>query len=148
MIFHCPECGGVFDDEDGCWAKFGELLALEFVDEAYGRAHHLTVATYMLQHPTRLSRRGWFEMRGLLRLHLRDGMSVAGLRQRIRSAGVNASKGWKMKADGTCCQEAVGLPWPLTVADIAADDRHGYGERVNAWAVAALDLADGVAGDD
>lgn len=145
MAFRCPECGGVFDDPDGCWGQFGALLALEFVDEAYGKVHHLTVATYMLQHPTRLSRRGWFEMRGLLRLHLRDGVSVAGLRQRIRSAGVDASKGWKMTADGTCCQAAVGLDWPLTVADIDVEDRDGYGERVTAWAVAALDLADGVA---
>lgn len=147
MAFRCPECGGASDDADGCWATFGALLALEFVDEAYGKVHHLTVATYMLQHPTRLSRRGWFEMRGLLRLHLREGVSVEGLRRRIRAAGVDASKGWKMKADGTCCREAVGLAWPLTIADIAADDRDGYAERVTAWALAALDLADEVAGD-
>lgn len=141
MPFHCPECGGVFANSEDCWSAFGELLALEFVDSAYGRVHHLTVATYMLQHPTRLSRRGWIEMRGLLRLNLQDNVSVAGLRQHIRDAGVTATKGWKLKPDGTCLDGAIGLAWPMTVADIDRRDPVVYGEQVTAWAKSALQTA-------
>lgn len=35
----------------GCWAAYGELLALEYQDPAYAMLHRLTVDTYAVQHP-------------------------------------------------------------------------------------------------
>ena len=35
----------------GCWAKFGQLLALEYQDLQYGRVHEISVDAYALQHP-------------------------------------------------------------------------------------------------
>ena len=147
MTHRCSECGALFDDPQGCWQAFGALLEREFVDAAYGRVHHLTVTTYMLQHPTRLSRRGWLEMRELLRLHLRDGISVAGWRSRVRSGGVNSAKGWKIKPDGTCLNAAVGWPWPITVASIALEDPEVYGEQIQAWAASTLHEAEQIPAD-
>lgn len=65
----CPGCGERFlpppVDElhpyigasTGCWAAFGELLAREFEDPAYGRAHRHTVDVYAAQHPGQNARR-------------------------------------------------------------------------------------------
>jgi CTP:molybdopterin cytidylyltransferase MocA len=59
----CPGCGARFAplpyDEthryigasSACWAAFGELLAREFQDVAYGRVHRHTVDVYSVQHP-------------------------------------------------------------------------------------------------
>ena len=59
----CPGCGARYAphgaDEThayigaspACWAAFGELLAREFQDRAYGRIHRHTVDAYTAQHP-------------------------------------------------------------------------------------------------
>jgi hypothetical protein len=62
----CPGCGGRFEDVDGpthrymesspgCWAVYGEVLAREYSDPAYGRVHRLSVDAYAVQHPGRPS---------------------------------------------------------------------------------------------
>lgn len=51
----CPECGG---PEMACEARYHECLALEFGDPSYGAVHHLTMATLMLQHSSKLIRTG------------------------------------------------------------------------------------------
>jgi CTP:molybdopterin cytidylyltransferase MocA len=40
-----------------CWAAFGEVLAREFQDRAYGRVHRHTVDVYAAQHPGENDRR-------------------------------------------------------------------------------------------
>ncbi len=58
----CPGCGSryaphptdathAFGASPACWAAFGELLAREFHDPAYGRLHRHTVDVYAVQHP-------------------------------------------------------------------------------------------------
>jgi len=58
----CFGCGGDFREMDGpthpymlssagCWAAYGELLALEYEDRAYGVLNRLSVDTYAVQHP-------------------------------------------------------------------------------------------------
>ncbi len=138
MAIRCPECGGLYEEDDGCAMKFGLMLEREFVDPDYGSVHHLTVAGYMLQHATRLSRRGWIEMRGLLRLNLREGVEPARMRQRIRKAGINSFKGWSLKPDGTRLDAALGYPWALTVATIDMSSGERYRENVARWADAVL----------
>ncbi|MGI8829087.1 MAG: DUF5946 family protein [Candidatus Limnocylindria bacterium] len=63
LIEPCPGCGATFlPRPDGaihdyigaspaCWAAFGELLAREFQDPAYGWIHRHTVDVYTVQHP-------------------------------------------------------------------------------------------------
>jgi CTP:molybdopterin cytidylyltransferase MocA len=65
----CPGCGAtylpqVLDETHpyigasaACWATFGELLAREFGDPAYGVIHRHTVDVYAVQHPGRDGRR-------------------------------------------------------------------------------------------
>jgi CTP:molybdopterin cytidylyltransferase MocA len=59
----CPGCGARYAPHPtdtthayigaspACWAAFGELLAREFQDRAYGRLHRHTVDVYTVQHP-------------------------------------------------------------------------------------------------
>jgi hypothetical protein len=59
---NCPECGA---PNAACATRFDECLVLEFSNAGYGAVHHLTVAAYMLQHSSKLTREGWLHMRGL-----------------------------------------------------------------------------------
>jgi hypothetical protein len=43
------------ESSPGCWAVYGEVLAREYSDSAYGSAHRLTVDAYAVQHPGRPS---------------------------------------------------------------------------------------------
>jgi hypothetical protein len=59
----CPGCGARFEPieeiaghpyigaSSACWATYGELLAREFGDVAYGRVHRHSVDVYSVQHP-------------------------------------------------------------------------------------------------
>lgn len=60
----CPGCGIELPSIDGpvhryiessaaCWACYGEVLAREYSDSQYRRAHRLTVDAYAVQHPGR-----------------------------------------------------------------------------------------------
>ncbi|MGI8658543.1 MAG: DUF5946 family protein [Candidatus Limnocylindria bacterium] len=65
----CPGCGARYAPHatdvthayigasPACWAAFGELLAREFQDLAYGRLHRHTVDVYTVQHPGQDDRR-------------------------------------------------------------------------------------------
>ncbi len=64
----CIGCGARFEDREGpthrymesspgCWAVYGEVLAREFSDPAYGSVHRPTADTYAVQHPGRPSPR-------------------------------------------------------------------------------------------
>ncbi len=57
----CPGCNGRFPDLDGpthayltvspgCWARFGQALALHYSDYRYWPAHQLLTDAYSLQH--------------------------------------------------------------------------------------------------
>ena len=61
-MIRCPGCGALVPEVEapghryigcapGCWALFGEVLAREYSDFRYARAHRLTVDTYAVQHP-------------------------------------------------------------------------------------------------
>jgi hypothetical protein len=43
------------ESSPGCWAIYGEVLAREYSDSAYGRVHRLSVDAYAVQHPGRPS---------------------------------------------------------------------------------------------
>ncbi len=146
MTYRCQECGGLYAENEGCATQFGLMLEREFVDPAYGVVHHLTVAGYMLQHATRLSRRGWLEMRRLLRKHLREGVDVEGLKRHIRASGVTSLKGWSLKPDGTRMDEAIGFAWSETVATIDLSSAESYCEGVSRWADSVLNDAESIDG--
>jgi len=79
---NCPECGA---PKNLCNTRFDKFLVLEFTDVGYGAVHHLTVATYMLQYSSKLTREGWLHTRDLLKALLVDNKPPAFIRQQNRN---------------------------------------------------------------
>jgi uncharacterized protein DUF5946 len=131
----CPDCGA---PEMTCETRFHEFLVKEFEDSSYGAVHHLTVATYMLQHSSKLTREGWLYERELLREFLIENKSPAFMRKQDKDLVDSGKRKFKIKSRN-------GLPvitktvWAKTILDIRAENAEVYCKDVTAWARSALE---------
>ncbi|HET6847144.1 MAG TPA: DUF5946 family protein [Anaerolineales bacterium] len=124
----CRECGGI-----DCEARFHECLALEFADPEYGVVHHLTVATYMLQHSARLSLEGWLFERQLLEDFILNGADPAQIRRAHRADVDNARRKFKFRSiNGRPLFD--NFAWPMTILDVRKEPPRAYREDITAWA--------------
>jgi len=134
---NCPECGAA---EALCKTRFDEFLVLEFTDAGYGAVHHLTVATYMLQHSSKLTREGWLYERKLLREFLVENKPPAFIRKQNKDVVDSGRRKFKIKSK-------TGLPvisktaWMKTILDVRTDSAEIYCADVMEWAKAVLDDA-------
>lgn len=114
-----------------CWAAFGELLAREFGDLAYGRVHRHTVDVYAVQHPGRDDRR----QRQSVALHLvalcqwlEHELSVERLNT-ITQRLASSDRAWPWLAPP--------VGFPLTVADVLeASTGAAHVALVRRWGIA------------
>lgn len=137
---NCPECGAPRTEDDGCRDRFDRCLVREFTDPAYGTVHHLTVAAFMLQHPSRLSRPGWLAMRDLLGRFLRDGVSpaeVVAAGRRDASLVFGAGRSWRLTGGPPVVLPA-GFAWTQTIPDTADAPPDAYAAAITGWAEAVL----------
>jgi hypothetical protein len=77
----CPECSAT---DSLCKTRFDEFLALEFSDAGYGVVHHLTVAAFMVQHSSRLTRESRLHERELLREFLIENKPPSFIRKQSK----------------------------------------------------------------
>lgn len=131
----CPECGA---PGSLCQTRFDEFLALEFSDPGYGAVHHLTVAAYMLQHSSKLTREGWLYERELLREFLVENKSPAFVRQQNRDVVDSDKRQFKIKSR-TGQPVIAKTAWARTICDVRADDADAYCQDVEIWARAVLE---------
>ena len=137
---NCPECGA---PDSLCQTRFDELLVLEFTDAGYGAVHHLTVATYMIQHSSKLTREGWLFERDLLREFLVENKPPAFIRKQNKDLVDSGKRKFKIKSRD-------GLPvtnkttWTKTILDVRVENAKDYCEDVTAWARSALEDAQGL----
>jgi len=102
--------------------------------------HHLLVATYMLQHSSKLTREGWSHERELLRSFLVDNKSPALIRQQHKDLVDSGKRKFKITSRN-------GLPvvhkiaWAKTIRDVRTENAEAYCESVTAWARSALEDA-------
>lgn len=135
---NCPECGAL---ETLCQTRFDEFLVLEFTDAGYGAVHHLTVAAYMLQHSSKLTREGWLHEQELLREFLVENKPPAFIRKQNRDLVDSGKRTFKIKSRD-------GLPfinkssWTKTILDVRSEHAEVYCADVNAWAMAVLEDAE------
>lgn len=128
----CPECGAA-----DCESRFHEFLALEFSDTAYGIVHHLTVAAYMLQHSSKLTREGWLHEYTLLKEFLVDNKTPAFIRRQNRELVDSGKRTFKIKSKS-------GVPfiskstWTKTILNVRAENAEVYCADINTWAEAVL----------
>jgi hypothetical protein len=133
----CPECGA---PNHSCQLRFDELLVLEFTDPGYGAVHHLTVATYMLQHSSKMTREGWLHERELLREFLIENRSPAFIRRQNKDLVDSGKRTFKFKS-----KDRVPVirktSWRKTILDVRIENAAMYCEDVTAWAKSALEEA-------
>lgn len=136
----CPECGA---PDTACEPRFKECLALEFSDAAYGAVHHLTVAAYMLQHSSKLTREGWLHECNLLKEFLIENKPPAFIRAQNKDLVDSGKRMFKIKSTN-------GIPvinktkWKKTILDIRMEDAENYRADVTAWARSVLEDVENV----
>ena len=131
---NCPECGAPGPQ---CESRYHECLAREFSDAGYGVVHHLTVASYMLQHSSKLSLQGWLETRRLLRELMINKKAPAAIRMQNKNFVDDGRRKWKIASeDGG--PKINRTAWTKTILDVRLDDAETYCRDVTAWADAAL----------
>ena len=137
---NCPECGA---PDKACETRFQEFLVKEFTDAGYGAAHHLTVAAYMLQHSSKLTREGWLHERELLREFLIEKKPPAFIRKQNKDLVDSGKRKFKIKSID-------GLPvinkttWTKGILDVRVENAEVYCEDVTAWAKSTLEHAENV----
>jgi hypothetical protein len=139
----CPGCGArylpqVADDahpylgaSPACWAAFGELLAREFGNVAYGRLHRHTVDVYAVQHPGIGGRR----QRQSVALHL---IALRGWIEEGRQAeALNAETQRLASTERSWPLLDPPAAYPMTVVDVLeASDGGEHLRLVRRWAEA------------
>ncbi len=137
---NCPECGA---PDNLCQTRFDKFLALEFSDPGYGAVHNLTVATFMLQHSSRLSKEGWLYERELLREFLVENKSPELIRKQNKDLVDSGKRTFKFKSkDGKPVISKTA--WKKTILDIRAENAGVYCEDVKTWARSVLEEAEEV----
>ena len=137
-MMNCPECGA---SGLACETRFNEFLVLEFTQAGFGAVHHLTVATYMLQHSSKLTREGWLQMRELLREFLLENKPPAFIRKQNKNYVESGKRSFKIKSKDA-------LPvvhkskWIKTILDVPYNERDAYCSAVNEWALSTLNEAE------
>ena len=132
---NCPECGA---PDNLCQTRFDEFLALEFSDLRYGSVHNLTVATFMLQHSSRMSKEGWLYERELLREFLVNNKSPELIRKQNKDLVDSGKRTFKFKSKD-------GIPvipkttWAKTILDVRAENAEMYCKDITTWARSALE---------
>ena len=136
----CPECGA---PDSACEARFHELLALEFEEAGYGAVHHLTVATYMVQHSSKLTREGWIYERDLLRGFILDHKSPDLIRKQIKDLVDSGKRKFKITSkDGS--PKIARMEWTRTILDVRTENSTAYCADITAWATATLLECEGI----
>jgi hypothetical protein len=139
-VIQCPECGAPVTEKYSCTEHFHRFLILEFSDPEYGAVHHLTVAAYMLQHPSRLSRRGWQEMRDLLSRFLDEGITPQAMPADLRAEVDSGQRTWSL-VKGPRTELPEGFTWTLTILSVDESGAAQYRLGIERWARQALDDA-------
>ncbi|MCP2297489.1 hypothetical protein SAMN04244553_3382 [Nocardia amikacinitolerans] len=141
----CAECGGLLPESGDCWRRVGELLEVEqrVLDGGEGalRAHYFAIATYQLQHPSRMSRVAAELLRSGVARMLDDPVPIAQLRREVRretrGVKVAGTPGDRSEVDPRWPTD-----WAVAAVDVLGRPDSEYVVAVREWAavtIAALD---------
>jgi hypothetical protein len=140
----CSQCGAISSSESACLRCFQDLLAFENErPNVFAAVHHLTVATYSLQHPAGYARAALDAWRSLLADSLK-GTPLAMLRDRL---GKQFAGSKRVREPGATAPEGWPTEWPMRVQDVfdpaqPAPTESEYIARATAWAKATVQTLD------
>lgn len=129
----CPECGTALREADSCEDLFHAALAMEHVDPPHtASAHHLLVATYMLQHPGGFTPEGRQAFAATVIASVDENLTAEELRRRHRGRFDQEMRDWRF----TSARKAEPEPrrWSMTVADALDGPPEELAARVWRWA--------------
>lgn len=132
----CPECGA-----ENCAELFHAVLALDHSRRPpWGPLHGVTVACFLLQHPSRLPAANRARTWAIAHTFVTEGLDAATrLTERARRA--NSHRNREVRPENTEAPAAPPATFGVTIADVAQDGTFpadGFPERVRAWAVATV----------
>ncbi|QLY29971.1 DUF5946 family protein [Nocardia huaxiensis] len=146
----CPECGGVLPPSGVCADRIPELLEIEAQvldgSEDSLRAHFYAIATYQVQHPSRMTPQATAGMRAALTRMARNPFPISDLRREIRRDFRAVKVTNPNPEDRSGVDSRWPCDWPITAADIVARPPSEYVAAVTEWARAATDLLDRAVG--
>lgn len=131
----CPECGAALGEYARCEQLFHRALLMEGEAPQAGSAHHLLVATYMLQHPSGFTPEGRDSFLELISNVLDERLTAEEQRERIRGRLDQQKRKWNFKAKRPEPPEL--HDWPMTIADVIQGTAAELPERVWRWAAIA-----------
>ncbi|MFI5521023.1 DUF5946 family protein [Streptomyces platensis] len=142
----CAECGAPMDPRS-CDELFQILLALDHARQApWGPLHGVSVACFLLQHPSRLPADDGARAWALLHAYLEGGLDeVNQLVGRARRGNSHRVQGRPAPAAPDAARprrDTPHSPFPVTIHDVAVDGSFPateFTERVKAWAAATVD---------
>ena len=132
----CPECGAPQLPGNECLTCFHALLAFENErPHAFGAVHHLTVASYYLQHPTGYA----FDVLRAWRDVIADTLDGrASIRDLLRRASREFEGAKRAREPGAVAPAWWPRMWPLTVQSVIVPDEppdvQTYVTHARAWA--------------
>jgi len=138
----CPGCGLLYPPVEGpthayvgaspaCWARYGELLALEYSNPPLMRWHRLTVDSYTAQHPGvpgRQSAQSVHVHLAGLHLVLERGLDMPAVARAMQRLADGRPHAW---LEPPPLATAIGLPQAIAAAGTSA-----YAGVVRSWAEA------------
>lgn len=135
----CPECGA---EPASCEELFHTVLALDHSRRPpWGPLHGVTVACFLLQHPSRLPEAHRPRTWTILRTYVEEGLAATTrLTEQSRHANSHR-RGVRPPEDVSPPPAPPPTTFPVTIADVALDGTfpaEGYADRVTAWAEATL----------
>lgn len=128
----CSECGAKLTSGRSCQDYFDALLAKEFSNTEYGAVHHLSVPAYMLQHPSRLSKQGWLEMRHLLFSFIQQGKSPNKVRKTTQKSVQNNQRDFSFTKGESI--KLGNINWTKNISNIRMEEASTYCQDVHEWA--------------
>jgi hypothetical protein len=131
-VRRCPECGAPLGAHERCEELFHEALAMEWLGAPEtAEAHHLLVATYMLQHPSRYSPEGRTAFRATVIEIVDEHVPAPVLRERRRGVADQSKRDWNFttaRPDAPVLTE-----WAMTIADVLEGPPEELPQRVWRW---------------
>lgn len=142
----CQECGASLPSDGDCWNRVYELLEIEgralasLDPEAAKRAHFFAVATYQLQHSSRLTLPILLQLQTCVAEMLAPNARPIEEMRRDLSRTTNGSQRVTNRAPAGDRSHVPGWPqqWSITVVDIVTASDNAYPAEVARWARATL----------
>ncbi|MFD1860782.1 hypothetical protein EHW97_11600 [Aeromicrobium camelliae] len=142
----CVECGAELPRSAECWTRVHELLEVEnrvlagIDGETAKRAHYFAIASYQLQHPSRLTRAAAEGLRSGVREMLGPGAPSIDAFRRAVGRRVSGTKVGRVAEAGDRHHVHSNWPrrWTVTAVDVLAQPDDAYPQAATEWASACL----------